>query len=167
MKKCIFLSIVHVLVDARKMLVDAHKMQKCKVWVKGFPTHNFACILDKNSPKYVQFNSRAIFAFLQKSKISKRKHAKFMKKHENLWIFKFAYFSEFSSNLHDKLCVWKRLTYILHFCSLWASATAVLFFSFSRSPRIFYFYFRLWRLGDPSPDLPSCSLLQAPQKQSV
>ena len=65
----------------------------------------------------------SIFAFLQKSKKFERKNAKFMKKHENSWIFKFSYFSEFSSKLHDKLCVWKPLTDTLHFYILWASAS--------------------------------------------
>ena len=73
-----------MLADAHKMLVDAHKVQKCKVWVKGFPTHNFACILDKNSLKYVEFNPRAFFAFLQKSKKFCLRHAKMMKNHESL-----------------------------------------------------------------------------------
>ena len=105
MKNHTFNSIIHVHVDAREMLVDAHKVQKCKVWIKGFPTHNFSCILDKNLLKYVQFNLQVFFAFLQKSTISERKYAKFMKKHEKSWIFKFAYFSEYSSKLHDKLCI--------------------------------------------------------------
>ena len=65
-----------MLVDARKMLVDAHKVQKCKVWIKGFPTHNFACILDKNSSKYVEFNLRALFAFLQNWKFLAEKMQK-------------------------------------------------------------------------------------------
>ena len=54
-----------MLVDAHKMLVDAHKMQTCKIWINGFPTHNFACNFDEISLKYVEFNLRALFAFLQ------------------------------------------------------------------------------------------------------
>ena len=65
-----------MLVDALKMLVDAHKMPKCKIWIKGFPTHNFACNFDENSLKYVESNLRAFFAFLQNCKFS----AKIMEK---------------------------------------------------------------------------------------
>ena len=38
-----------VLVDARRMLADARKVLRWKVWVKGFSTHTLSCILDKNS----------------------------------------------------------------------------------------------------------------------
>ena len=56
MKKCHFPNIFAVFVsemltDAREMLVDAQKMQKFKMWVQGFQTHNLSCNLDENSLK--------------------------------------------------------------------------------------------------------------------
>ena len=67
-----------MLADAREMLVDANKMQKCKIWVKGFQTHNLSYILDANSLSYVNLKIHKIsslfhnfsrkFAILQKCK---------------------------------------------------------------------------------------------------
>ena len=88
-----------MLADARKMLADAHKVQKCKVWIKGFQTHNFAlnfaCILDKNSSKYVEFNLRAFFAFLQNWKFCAKKNAKMMKFH---WFSNLNFSAKFHRN---------------------------------------------------------------------
>ena len=65
MKKRIFMTIPKLLVDARRVLMDAHKVQKYKLWTLGFQTHNFACILHQNSRKYANFNSRTFLHFLR------------------------------------------------------------------------------------------------------
>ena len=63
MKKRIFMTIPKLLVDARRMLVDAHKVQKCKIWTLSFQTHNFACNLGKNSLNYSNLNLHAFLHF--------------------------------------------------------------------------------------------------------
>ena len=64
------MTIPKLLVDARRMLVDAHKVKNAKYgpWGLGFQTHNFACNLGKNSLNYSNLNLHAFLHFLKNAK---------------------------------------------------------------------------------------------------
>ena len=53
-----------MLAEAREMLVDAHKVQKCKIWVKRFQTHNLSCKLHENSLRYANLKNHNFSWFL-------------------------------------------------------------------------------------------------------
>ena len=90
MKNRIFMTIPKLLVDTRRMLVDAHKVQKCKVWTLGFQTHNFACNLGKNSLNYSNLNLHAFLHFLKNAKFFEENMQNSWKFAEiyQFWIFK-------------------------------------------------------------------------------
>ena len=112
-----------MLTDAREVLVDAHKVQKCKIWVKGFQTHNLSYILDENSLSYANLKIHKISSFFIIFASFRQEIFDFLQKCKNTCKINSTYFNEFLSNIHAKLCVGKLLTHILHFCTFWASAS--------------------------------------------
>ena len=103
--------------NACEMLVDAHEMRKCKIWVKCLQKHNLSCNLDENLLKYANLKIHELSCFFMNFACFRSEIFEFAKC-KNARKSNSTYYNQFLFKMYAKLCVGNFLIHTLHFCSL-------------------------------------------------